>query len=152
MEPKPVQLGRSPILIGGRSEPAIRRAATLGDGLMPYLFTPEQYAAARRRLLQYGAEEGRPATDFAAPMYQFSYAVQSDMEARHILATRLQASYQQPFERFVPQYCTAGAPETAAPVCKLMSMPGYENSFSPRRSPTQKNADNNSTYMPLRSC
>ncbi|MDH3604751.1 MAG: hypothetical protein OEU26_34530, partial [Candidatus Tectomicrobia bacterium] len=83
-----------------------------GDGFMPYLFTPDQYAEARQRLLQYGAEAGRPATDFAAPMYQFIYAAQSDVEARHILATRLQESYQQPFERLVPRYCTTGTPDT----------------------------------------
>ena len=112
MEPKPVQPGGPPILIGGRSEHAIRRAAALGDGFMPYLFTPNQYAEARQRLLQYGADLGRPSTDFAMPMYQFIYAAQSDVEARHILAARLQESYQQPFERLVSRYCTAGAPDT----------------------------------------
>ncbi|MEE8290677.1 MAG: LLM class flavin-dependent oxidoreductase [Candidatus Tectomicrobia bacterium] len=112
MEPKPVQPGGPPILVGGRSERAIRRAATVGDGFMPYLYTPEQYAEARQRLLQYGADAGRPAADFTVPMYQFIYAAASDNEARDILATRLQQVYQQPFARVVERYCTAGTPET----------------------------------------
>jgi probable F420-dependent oxidoreductase len=39
MLPKPVQPGGPPIIVSGRSEAAIRRAALLGDGYMPYLFT-----------------------------------------------------------------------------------------------------------------
>ena len=112
MEPKPVRPGGPPILIGGRSERAIRRAATLGDGYMPYLFTPAQFADARQTLLQLGADVGRPPTDFTLQMYQFIYAAETDAEARSILADRLQQIYQQPFERPVSRYCTAGTPET----------------------------------------
>ncbi len=52
MEPKPVQAGGPPILVGGRSAHAIRRAARLGDGYMPYLYTPDQYADACRQLTE----------------------------------------------------------------------------------------------------
>jgi len=41
-EPKPVQKPHPPILIGGNSKPAMRRAATLGDGWLPWLVTREQ--------------------------------------------------------------------------------------------------------------
>jgi probable F420-dependent oxidoreductase len=41
-EPKPVQRPHPPILIGGNSRPAMRRAATLGDGWLPWLVTREQ--------------------------------------------------------------------------------------------------------------
>lgn len=39
--PKPVQPGGIPILIGGDSRPAIRRAARLGDGWQPFKLPPE---------------------------------------------------------------------------------------------------------------
>jgi probable F420-dependent oxidoreductase len=39
MLPKPVQPGGPPIIVSGRLEAAIRRAALLGDGYTPYLFT-----------------------------------------------------------------------------------------------------------------
>lgn len=40
MQPKPPQPGGPPIVVAGRSAAAQRRAARLGDGYMPYLFTP----------------------------------------------------------------------------------------------------------------
>jgi probable F420-dependent oxidoreductase len=44
-EPKPVQKPHPPILIGGNSRPAMRRAATLGDGWLPWLVGREQLPA-----------------------------------------------------------------------------------------------------------
>lgn len=41
-EPKPVQQPHPPILIGGNSRPAMRRAARFGDGWLPWLVTREQ--------------------------------------------------------------------------------------------------------------
>lgn len=45
-EPKPVQKPHPPLLIGGDSRPALRRAATLGDGWLPWLTTREELPAA----------------------------------------------------------------------------------------------------------
>jgi probable F420-dependent oxidoreductase len=44
-EPRPVQRPHPPILIGGNSRPAMRRAARLGDGWLPWLVTREQLPA-----------------------------------------------------------------------------------------------------------
>lgn len=41
IEPKPVQKPHPPIFIGGNSKPAMRRAAKLGDGWIPWLVTAE---------------------------------------------------------------------------------------------------------------
>ena len=78
----------------------------------PARSTPQGTRGPTRRKQLTVISGNRPATDFSVPMYQFIYAAQSDVEARHILATRLQASYRQPFEHLVPRYCTAGAPDT----------------------------------------
>lgn len=112
MEPKPVQPGGPPILVGGRSDRAMRRAATLGDGFMPYMYTPEQFSEARHRVLQYAADIGRESTGLAFPMYQFIHAAERDDKARTTLAARLQHTYQQPFDHLVPRYCTVGTPES----------------------------------------
>jgi probable F420-dependent oxidoreductase len=48
--PPPAQYGGPPILIGGLSEPALRRAATYGDGWHGSRVSPDQFAAAARRL------------------------------------------------------------------------------------------------------
>ena len=41
-EPKPVQKPHPPIFIGGNSKPAMRRAANVGDGWLPWLITRKQ--------------------------------------------------------------------------------------------------------------
>jgi alkanesulfonate monooxygenase SsuD/methylene tetrahydromethanopterin reductase-like flavin-dependent oxidoreductase (luciferase family) len=98
--------------VGGRSERAIRRAATLGDGFMPYMYTPAQYAAARLRLEHEAAAVGRDPMALAKLLHQFIYVADNDAEAQQILAARLQQVYQQPFTHLVEKYCTAGTPET----------------------------------------
>ncbi|WP_179136928.1 LLM class flavin-dependent oxidoreductase [Candidatus Entotheonella palauensis] len=111
MEPKPVQAGGPPILVGGRSAHAIRRAAGLGDGFMPYLYTPDQYADACRQLTELAVEAGRDPAALTAPMYQFIYAADTDAEARAIMAERLETVYQQSFSRLMGKYCTVGTPD-----------------------------------------
>lgn len=110
MEPKPVQPGGPPILVGGRSERAIRRAATLGDGFMPYMYTPVQYAEARQRLQHYGHAAGRAPAALSMPLYQFIYTTARHDTAREMLTQRLQDAYRQPFTHLVPKYCTYGTP------------------------------------------
>jgi probable F420-dependent oxidoreductase len=44
MYPKPVQPGGIPIVVGGHTEAAARRAGRLGDGFFPVFTTPEQLA------------------------------------------------------------------------------------------------------------
>jgi probable F420-dependent oxidoreductase len=58
-EPKPVQPGGPPILVGGESERALRRAATLGDGWLGMQHTPASAAARVRRLRELAAAAGR---------------------------------------------------------------------------------------------
>lgn len=41
-EPKPVQKPHPPLLIGGNSKPAMRRAANVGDGWLPWLISRRQ--------------------------------------------------------------------------------------------------------------
>ena len=45
LTPKPVQEGGPPIWLAGRSQAAIERAARLGDGYMPYMYTAERCKA-----------------------------------------------------------------------------------------------------------
>jgi probable F420-dependent oxidoreductase len=64
-EPKPVQPRGVPILVGGESNPALRRAASRGDGWLGMAHTP---ASARARITQLGellARAGRGAEGFS---------------------------------------------------------------------------------------
>ena len=45
VDPKPVQSGGVPVVVGGSSGVAARRAGRLGDGWFPYVVSPEEVAA-----------------------------------------------------------------------------------------------------------
>ncbi len=62
-EPKPVQRPRPPILVGGESKAALRRAARLGDGWLGMGHTFESAAAQIDTLTKLRAEAERPTTE-----------------------------------------------------------------------------------------
>jgi probable F420-dependent oxidoreductase len=63
-EPKPVQKPWPPILVGGESNVALRRAARLGDGWVGMGHTLDSAAPAIARLRAYLAEQDRDASRF----------------------------------------------------------------------------------------
>ena len=58
-EPKPIQQPHPPIHVGGESEPALRRAARLGDGWLGLHHTPESVVEPIARLAELRREYGR---------------------------------------------------------------------------------------------
>jgi probable F420-dependent oxidoreductase len=63
-EPKPVQQPWPPILIGGESDAALRRAARAGDGWLGMAHTPETVARPVTRLRELLADAGRDPASF----------------------------------------------------------------------------------------
>jgi probable F420-dependent oxidoreductase len=111
MQPKPLQAGGPPIIIGGRSDAAMRRAARLGDGYMPYLFTPDQYANALDKIQVYACNAGRQLEPFQATLYQFIYVADTYADAFQQANTHLSTNYNQPFDKLIDRYCVVGTPE-----------------------------------------
>jgi probable F420-dependent oxidoreductase len=62
-EPKPVQVGGPPILVGGESRRALRRAAELGDGWLGMVHTPETARAQARTIAELAEAAGRSPDD-----------------------------------------------------------------------------------------
>jgi probable F420-dependent oxidoreductase len=58
--PKPIQRPHPPIWVGGNSLPALRRAATIGDGWQPLGLTPTQYRAGVGVLADLAQKANRP--------------------------------------------------------------------------------------------
>lgn len=64
LEPKPVQRPHPPLIFGGESEPALRRAARLGDGWIAMRHTAESVQEPIDRLTRYRQENGRGGDPF----------------------------------------------------------------------------------------
>jgi probable F420-dependent oxidoreductase len=100
IEPGPAQPGGPRLWVGGRSEAAIRRAATLGDGWIPIWVSVERF----RRGLEQLPEHVVPAVTLPAHVGE-----------RRTLYEHLRRRYAGDFsEHVVDRYCFAGTPDECA--------------------------------------
>lgn len=114
IQPAPLQAGGPPIIVGGRKEPAMVRAARLGNGWMPYLYSPRAYAHSVARIREIAAAANRDLVDFEWTVFLFA-AVRDDTEqARTEAASVLGGIYRQDFRAFADRVTAAGTPEQVA--------------------------------------
>ncbi|HEY3669454.1 MAG TPA: LLM class flavin-dependent oxidoreductase [Acidimicrobiia bacterium] len=64
IQPPPVQGRELPVVVAGRQPVAMRRAARLGDGWMPYLYSPRRYADSVAVIRETAAADARDLTGF----------------------------------------------------------------------------------------
>jgi len=114
LQPKPLQSGGPPLWIAGRSRAAIRRAGRLGDGYLPYLFSPDRYRDSLAQVRQGAEEAGRDPAAIEPGLYQFICLADSYEEAKRIAAADLSRRYNQPFESIVDRYVVMGTAEDCA--------------------------------------
>jgi len=108
LAPKPVQPGGPPIWVAGRSEAAMRRAGRLGDGYLPYLFSPERFRDGLAKARGYAEKAGRDPSAITGAIYQFICLGDTYSEAKSIAAADLSRRYNQPFEKIVDRYVVMG--------------------------------------------
>jgi probable F420-dependent oxidoreductase len=82
-EPKPVQRPHPPLVFGGESEAALRRAAALGDGWYGVGHTPASAASQVQRLRTELAAAGRGDTPFEITVSHAAPALDRDELARY---------------------------------------------------------------------
>ena len=113
LTPKPVQPGGPPIWLAGRTEAAIERAAALGDGYMPYMYTAARCRAAfdevRAKADTLGVALSPRFTESA-----FVYVSMDDSpdRARELGIRDLSWRYGKDFTPWIDKYCVHGTPET----------------------------------------
>ncbi|MEM7411819.1 MAG: LLM class flavin-dependent oxidoreductase [Myxococcota bacterium] len=99
-----------PIVVGGRSDAAIRRAGTLGDGWLGVWCSPRRFAAVLAEVAEHGKE--REVTWRHG--LQVWVGLDDDRDrARERLKHRMENMYRIPFERF-EKYSPYGTPEAVA--------------------------------------
>jgi alkanesulfonate monooxygenase SsuD/methylene tetrahydromethanopterin reductase-like flavin-dependent oxidoreductase (luciferase family) len=102
-----------PIVVGGRSDAAVRRAGRLADGWLGIWNSPRRFAAAVEVAADEAARAGRDGPPARHAMQVWCGLAGSREEARACLAPAMQAFYQLPFERF-ERYCPYGTAEDVA--------------------------------------
>jgi len=78
--PKPVQGRKLQILVGGQTDPALRRAAAYGDGWCGFNLTPEETAQKIKRLRELMKTAGRTAENFEFSMSPTATSTPSDLK------------------------------------------------------------------------
>jgi alkanesulfonate monooxygenase SsuD/methylene tetrahydromethanopterin reductase-like flavin-dependent oxidoreductase (luciferase family) len=102
-----------PLIVGGRSDAAVSRAARLGDGWLGIWVSPRRYATVRDQITQQAAQVGRDVCGFEHALNVWCGFAPTREAARELLATQMQAFYQMPFEPF-ERYSPYGTPEDVA--------------------------------------
>lgn len=110
---RPVPTPPVPIVIGGRSDAALRRVARHGDGWLGLWVSPKRYADATTRISRYARDAGRATTRWQHGMHVWCAFGTPAEAARSRLATALEEFYQTPFSKF-ERYCPYGTPQEIA--------------------------------------
>jgi alkanesulfonate monooxygenase SsuD/methylene tetrahydromethanopterin reductase-like flavin-dependent oxidoreductase (luciferase family) len=102
-----------PLVVGGRSEAAIRRAGRLGDGWLGIWISPKRFATVVDQISDQAATAGRDASGFEHAINVWCGFGVTREAARAPLAAGMQAMYQMPFEPF-ERYSPYGTPQQVA--------------------------------------
>jgi alkanesulfonate monooxygenase SsuD/methylene tetrahydromethanopterin reductase-like flavin-dependent oxidoreductase (luciferase family) len=109
----PAQTPRIPLIVGGRSDAAVKRAATLGDGWLGIWVSPRRYAAAVDEMAVAAERVARDANRFEHALNVWCGFAATREAARGQVATAMQNFYQMPFEPF-ERYSPYGTAEDVA--------------------------------------
>ena len=113
IDPKPVQK-LPPIWVGGRSDAALVRAGSQGDGWVSYVVQPERYARSLEKIREAAHAAGRSLTGFTGAHLAFITVGRDYERARKTWVSVLSRRYAQDFEPLANKYGVIGTPEQCA--------------------------------------
>ncbi|MCH8282210.1 MAG: LLM class flavin-dependent oxidoreductase [Chloroflexi bacterium] len=112
--PRPVHQPHPPIWVSGRSDAAMRRAALLGDGWYPYLFTVRRLRQSNETIKEIAAEAGRDLAGFHWGLNQPTSISENREEAMALAVANVGQRYvtpQRSAEDIAQALCVTGTPE-----------------------------------------
>ncbi|MDA8048136.1 MAG: TIGR03619 family F420-dependent LLM class oxidoreductase [Actinomycetota bacterium] len=109
IHPAPAQAGGPPIVVAGRKAPAMRRAAQLGDGWMPYLYSPRRYRDSVATITAHAAEAGRDLSRFEWYAWVFVNVDADSRRAKEQAAATMGGNYNQDFKPMIDSVAAAGS-------------------------------------------
>ena len=102
-----------PLVVGGRSAAALRRAGRLGDGWLGIWVSPERFAQAVAEVDEHAAAADRGTVRWQHGMSVWCGLGASRVQARGHLSAAMQELYGAPFDAF-ERWCPCGTPEEVA--------------------------------------
>jgi alkanesulfonate monooxygenase SsuD/methylene tetrahydromethanopterin reductase-like flavin-dependent oxidoreductase (luciferase family) len=102
-----------PLIVGGRSDAAVRRAARLGDGWLGIWVSPRRFRGVCEQIAADAGDAGRDSSAFEHALNVWCGFAPTREAARKPLAAQMQDFYQMPFEPF-ERYSPYGPPEQVA--------------------------------------
>lgn len=109
-----MQPGGPPIVVSGRKAPAMRRAARMGDGWMPYLLSADAYARTVETITQEAAAVDRDLDGFEWMLYLYCSIRADGDRAREDVATFLGGAYGDKPAGMLERIAPAGTPDEVA--------------------------------------
>jgi probable F420-dependent oxidoreductase len=109
IDPKPVQT-LPPIWVGGRSDAALVRAGSQGDGWVSYVVQPERYARSLEKIREAAHAAGRSLAGFTAAHLVFITVGRDWERAKKAWVDVLSKRYAQDFEPLAKKYGVIGTP------------------------------------------
>jgi alkanesulfonate monooxygenase SsuD/methylene tetrahydromethanopterin reductase-like flavin-dependent oxidoreductase (luciferase family) len=109
----PAPSPRIPLIVGGRSDAAVSRAARLGDGWLGIWVSPRRFSTVRDQIAREATDAGRDPRRFEHALNVWCGFAPTREAAREPLAAQMQLFYQMPFEPF-ERYSPYGTPEHVA--------------------------------------
>jgi probable F420-dependent oxidoreductase len=106
--------GGPPIVVSGRKEPAMRRAARRGDGWMPYLMSADAYARSVATVRAEAEAAGRDLAGFEWMLYLYCSVRADGDRARDDVASFLGRAYGDKPGAMLDRIAPAGTPEEVA--------------------------------------
>ncbi|MEM7091806.1 MAG: LLM class flavin-dependent oxidoreductase [Actinomycetota bacterium] len=110
---RPSPSPRVPFVVGGRSDAALRRAGTLGDGLLGIWSTAQRFGSAAARVEEVGDEVGRGDIEWQHGMQIWVGIGDGPDDGRTNVAETMGRFYNMPFEPFA-KYVPVGNAEQIA--------------------------------------
>jgi probable F420-dependent oxidoreductase len=108
------QPGGPPIIVSGRKEAAMRRAAKRGDGWMPYLVSASAYARSVETIRAEADSAGRDLTGFEWAIFLYCSVRPTEDEARNDVAGFLGSAYGDKPGDMLDKIAPSGTPEQVA--------------------------------------
>ena len=102
-----------PMIVGGRSAAAVRRAGRLGDGWLGIWVSPERFAAATAEADHEADRAGRAEVEWRHGMTVWCGFDTGSNDGRSAVGSVMEQIYRQPFERFA-RYVPTGSPAAVA--------------------------------------